>query len=382
MCKIQMDFTENRQHLINLYSEYGSFNCDATYQFFYDETNNHRTVYLKDGRLNIDKDDNFTLGGVLFPNENLPELSIDELKSILNLQPTVKEVKFNHIAHGNFLTCLKSQKLKMFLRLLLDKGFFLHYTTINTFYFSIVDILDSLFFEFDKSQDIFNMYYEIKAIFYELLKNNINNTYSILEKYNYPDIKSSEINNFIIEIKTLLLNNIDSVSLNPFLCSILIQMFEGDKSKLIFAQDFKGKELIDNFFINFCTPVYTFKNSEHIFDEEEMIIPYFEKTDIIIDGISLENYIFKNSKDSIYIQLSDVVIGVLGKCFSFLVNQNIIELDNIVASLNPIQKENYFLLRELIQKSLDFNHALFQNIDSCSNKFKFDKFFALDLPQG
>src|SRR5690606_35392581 len=83
---------------------------------------------------------NFVLGGLLHEGA-VPDVQplIDSFK----LQKTVKEVKFKHIAFGDFLDCLKSQKLNLFFRFLKESNLYVHYSSLNILYWSVVDIVDS-----------------------------------------------------------------------------------------------------------------------------------------------------------------------------------------------------------------------------------------------
>ena len=80
------------------------------YTFYYDETNNIKTFYVRENDFNYTFTANFVLGGVLHQGA---APNIQPLIDSFRLQKTAKEVKFKHIAFGDFLDCLKSEKLKL-----------------------------------------------------------------------------------------------------------------------------------------------------------------------------------------------------------------------------------------------------------------------------
>lgn len=90
---------------------------DIKLNFYYDETNNIRKFYLTDDKNNyMNSESNlFILGGIAIDPlllENIHfETSLHALFKKWGVQATQKEVKFKHIANGDFLTILKSKKL-------------------------------------------------------------------------------------------------------------------------------------------------------------------------------------------------------------------------------------------------------------------------------
>jgi hypothetical protein len=93
---------------------------DGAYTFYYDETNNIKKFYVRENDFNYTFTANFVLGGLVHLGQapNVQPL-IDSFK----LQKTATEVKFKHIANGQFLDCLKSEKLKLFLQFLKDNDY-------------------------------------------------------------------------------------------------------------------------------------------------------------------------------------------------------------------------------------------------------------------
>ncbi|HGE5982535.1 TPA: hypothetical protein ACGGSI_003464, partial [Vibrio cholerae] len=97
-------------------------NTDEFYTFYYDETNNIRKLYLKDSGFNVNKTDNFILAGILHRGLNTGS-DYSTLFKKLNLQKSAKELKLKHIAKGDFLDMLKSDKILIILNWLIENKF-------------------------------------------------------------------------------------------------------------------------------------------------------------------------------------------------------------------------------------------------------------------
>src|SRR5690554_25057 len=124
---------------------------DSAYRFYYDETNNIKKFYVRENDFNYTFTANFVLGGLVHLGQ-VPDVQplIDSFK----LQKTTKEVKFKHIASGNFLDCLKSEKLKLFLQFVKDSDLYVHYSSLNILYWSVVDIVDSAIANSESAQQL------------------------------------------------------------------------------------------------------------------------------------------------------------------------------------------------------------------------------------
>ena len=108
---------------------------ETPFTFYYDETNNIKKFYVRENDFNYTFTANFVLGGLVHKGQapNVLPL-IDSFKQ----QRSAKEVKFKHIANGDFLDCLKSEKLKLFLQFVKESNLYVHYSSLNILYWSIV----------------------------------------------------------------------------------------------------------------------------------------------------------------------------------------------------------------------------------------------------
>src|SRR5690606_20902140 len=111
-------------------------------------------------------------------------------------------------------------------------------------------------------------------------------------------------------------------------------------------------------------PIYTFSKATHIFDEEDFISPLVSDFQIM-DGVSeLKNYSFIDSSSNSLVQLSDVVVGLMGKLGFYLNSTDRAQIHSDFQALNKKQAANIDLLFELIDRSHDKNMAFLHSVDS------------------
>lgn len=345
-------------------------------RFYYDETNNIRKIWFKNNNtLNIKTEDlykNFVLGGIVI-NVN-EQINTNDLKNLINLDKTVKEIKLKHIAKGSFLEVLKSKKLEFFLKWLEKNNINIHYTSINLLYWSITDIIDSI-----EDNLIFEYNRELKDTLYSLIKSNLNEFLSLAHKFNYPNIKYAEEKCFLKEMvnfinQTIKLNT-NKINIDPFFIKIIKDIFNKELEELTFL---KGKDLeIENSFNHFYLTNFTlFPMSYHCFDEEYYVQEEFKNYNFSYKNKKWENLEFKNSIDDELIQISDIIVGLIGKLNEF---QNTHEtFDTIIKDMKSQQIKNFTLIIKLLSKSAYKNH-LFQNDISAHSEllkiFKIIKYF-------
>jgi len=376
MNKIKYDITENRQEKIR----YKNFkNTNNPYTFYYDETNNIRKFIFKreNGKLNISIEDirkNFVLGGVMYEGTR-PDLDIHNLKKKINLQKNSSEIKLKHLVKGDFLASIKSRKLETFLLWLIEYDLYIHYQSIDIFYWSIIDIIESMMNKELLSSHNYKLLLEnhwlIKSIFFEVIRVDLENFLKILYKYEYPNIKREqaiefldELKHFIEKNKTIFIKqnkNIDP-SIFDFIDFILNLLDEVKGKELIFIMDEKDNVLINSFFNFYLSRLDIFIKSTHVFDREVNIEDEFKVYDICDGTNSLNHYSFKDSTEDILIQASDITVGILGKFFTYINNVTFEEIDKL--SLNEQQTKNIILLTKLIKRSEEKSLALIQSVQS------------------
>jgi hypothetical protein len=174
---------------------YNLRNVDEHYTFYYDETNNIRKLHIKGGRFNVIELRDFVLGGFAHKGAGV-EYDLHQLRADLNLHKNITDIKLKHIAQGDFLSLIKSKKMTIFFQWLQDNKLVVHYHHLDPFYWSIVDIIDSIIAGID-DPSITESQQVLKCDLYEVLKFHTSVVLDIFNKYHYPDIADGKIYAFI-----------------------------------------------------------------------------------------------------------------------------------------------------------------------------------------
>jgi len=348
-----------------------SADFDGAYTFYYDETNNIRKFYLRETDFNSTFTDNFVLGELVHEG---PAPDVQALIDSFKLQQSVKEVKFKHIAKGGFIDCLTSQKLNLFLKYIANSGLYIHYSSLNILYWSIVDIVDSAIALSKVSQQLGPQFANaMKNDLYKLAKIEIDSMISLFHKYGYPNIKKNDVLSFIEEMSDLFSDYLDDVEFH-FGLESLRQILKEAKRKRTLPFIMGGDDfvLIDDFSHFYMRPIYIFKNSKHIFDSEESIAELLSTYKIMDGSQQIENFLFVDSKSSQLVQLSYVLVGLVGKLVGYLNKTDRDEIRSDFSSLNDIQAQNVDLFLALIDRSHDKNMGFLHATDSYEEMSKIE----------
>lgn len=343
-----LDVNEMRNSII---APYGLSNVDGAYTFYYDETNNVRKLHLTSGGMNIRRPDCFLLGGVLQVDRRKP-INLAALKGKLRLQPNVGEIKLKHIATGGFLEMLCSAKLETFLEWLTTERFLVHYQVTDLLYWSIVDIVDSILTEAGAAK-MMAVHPLLKDSLYAVLRDDVEGTVELFERYDYPNVGRERRGAFIAELLALVEEREHLFEHFPYhMLKGLLQMARG-LDALPYLEGETPNVLIDGFGAFFANRLCLFKNGYHILDDEEQIEAYLESLQFSDHGEPLRHYRFTNSKKEPGVQLSDVVSGLLGKFFTYLNRTKLPELEKDTAMMSATQLRNLTLLARLLDRSTD-----------------------------
>ena len=110
--------------------------------------------------------------------------------------------------------------------------------------------------------------------------------------------------------------------------------------------------LIDRFAVFFIKRICLFKHSHHVLDVEELVRAEMMRQPILDRGAPYEQYRFATSHDEAGIQVADLMVGVLGRLFSFIVAHDRESLDAIRQSLNARQAATLASLSRVLADSL------------------------------
>lgn len=339
---------------------------DGAYSFYYDETNNVRKLHLTPGGMNIRRPDCFVLGGIVHRG---PPRSIDlsDLRTLLRLQPSVKEIKLKHLGSGDFLDLLGSDKIALFLEWLTTQGLLVHYQVTDLLYWSIVDIVDSILTKVDAPQ-LTALHLPLKDSLYTILRDDVDGTAELLGRYNYPDVGRERRATFVAELLDLaeyrehLLEHFSFYMLKG-----LLQMARTLDS-LPYLEDETPNVLIDGFGIFFSNRLALFKNARHVLDDERQIEAYLKGLELCDGDTPLRHFRFANSQTEAGIQLSDPVAGLLGKLFSYLNHTPLDVVEDDVDGLSARQQRSLTLLAGLLDRSTDECPAFAQYVISSEDQ--------------
>ncbi len=344
---------------------------DTSFKFFYDETNNIKKFYVRENDFNFSFKANFILGGLVYEGE---EPDVQSLIESFKLQKSVTEVKFKHIANGDFLDCLKSQKLKLFLDFVMNSKFYAHYSSLNILYWAIVDIVDSAIANSPTAIKLGPNYSNrLKNDLYKLSRLEIDSVIEIFYKFEYPNIKPDKVLSFIDSLTSIFEKYIDTEEYHYGLESLRQILKEAKKkNSLPFVMDEEDFILLKDLTHFYLKPIYLFKNSQHIFDKEDSIEESIKEYRILDGHQEIKNYSFVDSESSQFVQLSDVFVGIMGKLSYYLNTSSRENISGDMESLNEIQKENINLLISVIDKSNNKNIGFLHSTDSYEEMSKLE----------
>ena len=241
--------------------------------------------------------------------------------------------------------------LKNFLDLILEQRWVVHFGAVELFYYAIVDIVDSIM---DVDTDI----YQMKNELYRILRHDISMTQQIMVEYEYPNVSDKNKKDFLNACIRVLDNYIaDTGRANELTYKLRLDFqLAQEKAELSFIQDEDTGSLMQGFFQFYLRPIYMFKNSQVIMDEELSIQDKLKSYCLSLDGTTLENYQFVNSKENVMVQLSDVMMGIIARYLRF-VNTNIDNIDNVVSKFDANQLASLYLLNNILDISVSENPA-------------------------
>lgn len=351
---------------------FGLSKADDTYTFYHDETNNIKKLRLHAQGLNVAEPAIFVLGGIV--HSGAPRvLDIQPLRDAMSIQKSADEIKLKHVAKGEFLDLLKSDKLTTFLKWISGSGLVVHYHALDPLYWSLVDIMDSVLYRLGEPR--FMQYHVVlKADLATLLRSDLPATTDIFFRYNYPDLAPENRKSFLDELLGLLERS-DGV-MPEFNAMMLKGMLQAGRnlSSLDFIEGFTPHLLIESFGAFYLTRIAIFKYSNHILDMEDSIRDEMQAMQPSSNGVPVTHYRFADSKSEPGIQVSDIIVGLIGKMHSYFAQNERENIFQTRASLTGPSLKNAELLRDLIDASHEANIAFLNHVSSVSDIDKMNLF--------
>lgn len=347
-----------------LICQYNNYIDDGiTYHFYYDETNNYRKVRIRNNELNVPNafTIDYVLGGFCCTNSTTP--NIEKLfETSLQKYKTV-ELKSKNLYRKckAFLDYLDKEETKIILKWIKENGF-VHYTTMNCFYFTVIDLVDSFFVD-DALANIPNEYINIvKSEMFFLLELQKEEFLKLASKVNYPNVKANNIRVFCDGLIDLINNKRNNNSSLELFKKIVESMKY--KNNLLFLKGHEEKTIVPGFGYLRQQKCIIFDSSFHTFDDEIYDENYMKNYPLTVNnnGI-LKNYEFKSSISERLIQISDIVVSILSKFFTYIDATNSEVIRNEILNLNKIQKESLVLLFDLINSSNEQNSFFLASVN-------------------
>lgn len=338
---------------------------------YYDETNNFRHLRLTDkGANNPIGGMSFFLGGLGVASQKAVDCSIlmTELAA-LDLDE-VSELKFKHFSYGktDFLDILKSKRLnKLFQWIAKDDNLFIHIASINYLFWILIDIVDEALKDHD---NVLMFHLGLKSALYDAITSDLDGFMKRLYAFGFPNVADEDIHTFVgfllayIENKQFEEREVEDDFFTEFLRQ-LIKAMRKNKEFLFLSNNTKYT-LFDAYASIYEREIVTFNTAKLVFDNEPTIESKIIKS---LNG-SYENFMFKDSKDDRFLQLSDAIVGFTSKLNSYVENTAVEILVQNVIAMNELQRKNLRLWFDIENKSNDLCPILFCHMQPLSIRQK------------
>jgi hypothetical protein len=321
-------------------------NNQTKYVFYYDESNNCRKFWVDDSKqqFNTDYAADFVLAGLVKKEEDIIDVSLETFRKLLKLQGNVEEIKFSKLyAKGDFLQCVKEKRLFETLSWIDKSPFYIHYTNVNNLFYTLVEVFDSIV-KPDEISEFGYDYFKMKSVFYYMFKGKADELQLLMFKYKYPNIQREDIGAFCNELLFLLGSRREMKEEEKFLAGMLARASKSDE--LVFLHDNDDYIMQENYAEFYADPIRKYQKSTHIFDEETAVQDIVKEQIDMGDNMA-DDFRFVNSETDIFVQLSDVVAGILGKLFKYINSTSINQRRKDVGGLSKIQIDNILLIDKL-----------------------------------
>jgi len=347
----------------------GGFKLDyRNIDLYFDETQNIRRLWLKDGRLNVSAPGCFVLGGIGTPLSGY-EFPVEDLRRKLGVQSNAPELKFLHVAKGDALTCLRSRRLRTLLGWLLESNFTVQYTVLDPLYWSMVDIIDSVVMELGDHQ-LYPFIFDLKAGLYTALRQDPAVWPNLMAEYDYPNVGRDRRKTFLEQVIGCVQ---DAEALLPRgLAELLKVVLTRGQAlpALPFLEDEVPYVLISNLAQYWTHAIALFPKARLIFDQEPKIMEIFKEDPPTQKGQAVENFRFVNSKIEFGVQVSDCVVSILSRLFTFTRDHSLTDLAHARAKLDSPQSETLELLRLILDRSANQHPSYAHQVISVEDRLK------------
>lgn len=357
-----VDISQVRALMIQLH---GLSKADAAYTLYYDETNNARRLHVTADGFNVKVPACFVLGGVGHAGAPRP-LDLGALYRAVRLQPTAKELKLEHLGSGDFLKLIGSQKVAAYLSWLKDQDLLVHYSVVDPIYWSMVDIIDAI----TSDDDMGHMMLfggSLKDDLYTALRIDLDHLADLYRRYGYPNIAKQAWPAFAGELLDILETREELLAHFNYYALKGVLQHAARGAPLAYLDRETPNTLIDSFVDFFAERIWLLKNATHVLDVEPYIRKRLEALDLHDSDRRIANFRFADSKAEAGVQVSDPIVGLLGKFLTYVGRTDPDELAHDAQGLNPLQRANLAALNDLLDLSAGENPAFMHNIMAASD---------------
>lgn len=343
----------------------GLHRADVAYVLYYDETNNIRRLHLETNAFNVPVLNCWVLGG--FGRRDAAPIDLGPLRTRARVQSNAEELHFGLFGKGDFPTVLGSRKLEVFLEWAIEQKLLVHYLALDPFYWSVVDVVDSVLVT-GEMPDGFDE--TLKSDLSTVLRADRARTAALMSRFDYPDLLPENRHAFmsaLIEFASDYSDHLDHFGYQ--MLRGLLQM--GRHNPLPFIEGGKARVLIDGFRDFFLERICILKNASHIFDAEDVVSSELAAMTLTDNGAPFCNYRFvTRSHDDPGVQVSDVLVGLLGRLFSWVSASTAEDVSDLKDNLSPAQARNRERLIRLLEASYAENAAFTHTIVSLADRHK------------
>ncbi|MEF2827520.1 MAG: DUF3800 domain-containing protein [Eggerthellaceae bacterium] len=349
--------------------------CKEPWRIYYDETENCRSIAYRNGAIADARtvERTFILGGIAI----LGEGAENELSArIESFAPRSGEMKARTVLGGSddFARVLRRRETTRFLESIDQPGIAVHYHSQDNLYYAIVDIVDSMIAGSGNGH-MFALHRELKNALYLCARIDPVGFLENLAAFGFPNVPPGEVRPFCEFIENSLLDFLEtrSESLSfedRFFIETLRQMARASSrsESLALLKDNPPDTLVEGFSDHYQQVCLFFPKAFHCFDDE---------THVSMDIVDGDNYDFVDSESNLFVQLSDVWVGLLSRCFRFL-GKWADDRNPDVFAHNPIALENLKTIRRPIDRAADLHPALVSSLEAdCVLRKRFEAFDAL-----
>ena len=324
---------------------------------FFDESNNVRVGRLSEKGTNENIHNvYFVLGGISYYATS--NVDLNDIFTYIGVHQIPNDAKLKYFTRGRteFKDILKETRLLKYFQFLKEKNIFIHFNSFHFLYYSLIDILDSLFEESDENQQVYYEYNQIlKSDLIEVLDLDYDRVLEILREFNYPSILKEHVSIFISKIldlyTELLEEHFNDSDPENFTKEMLRQMIKSkkDRGNLLFLDDNKKFIITESLFEIYLHNACLFSRENKIFDDESVIKNKFEILDLNFENKL--NMKFNRSHDDIGVQLSDVLTGFTAKMLNFVSSKTLKEIEEFSREIDDTSLNTLKLFFEILDYS-------------------------------